>query len=102
MSRKKNKPKLVYVKFHDHAQHFVMSEPGTLPEDLDDLPIPMATLSLCGWVLKENNEAIWIFCMKTEYPKKLSSMYDLRSEGYHGYWCVLKKDVIELKEVKLG
>ena len=98
---KDTEPKLVYVEFLDHAQHFSLSESGTFPEDLKDLPVPLATISLCGWCLKESEEAIWLFAMKTNYPKELSSVFDLRSEGYHAYWCILKKNILRLEEIKL-
>jgi len=92
-------PKLVFVKFKDHAQHFSIREAGTLPEDVEKMPIPIATISLCGWILKESEEAVWLYAMRTEYPEEITNMYDLRSEGYHAYWCILKQNIMEMKEV---
>jgi len=94
-----NEPKLVFVQFLDHAQHFDLSAPGTYPDDLEKIPI--ATNSLCGWILKETKEAIWLYSMKTEYPVELSRQFELRSEGYHAYWCILKKNIVRLEEIEL-
>jgi len=56
---------------------------------------------LCGWILKETKEAIWLYSMKTEYPVELSRQFELSSEGYHAYWCILKKNIVRLEEIEL-
>jgi len=96
----KKMPKLFFVKFKDHSVAHT-TKAGVFPDDLKELPIPIPIVSICGWVLKESKDAIWLYSELCQFPKDLPSFMVPDAEGFKHFWCILKSNIIEMKEIKL-